>query len=196
MKRERRTSFSPLMIPGVIIVLIAGWSIASYNSLVNLEENADNAFAKIEAQYQRRFDLLPNVIRTVKGVSTFEQKTLQGIVEARSAWTNSDTKNEQVEAAHGLDSAISRLVMTVEGYPDIKSSEAYRDLITELEGTENRIAFARNRFNDIATQYNKYTRHFPQNFVAKFFGFNLERKVFEAQEGTEIVPIVDFGNNQ
>lgn len=191
-----RFRFSPLLIAGIVIVLLAGWVISSYNSLVLLDENTDNAFAKIETQYQRRFDLIPNVVNTVQGVSDFEQSTLQGVVEARSAWARAGTLNEKVAAANGFESALSRLLVTVEAYPDIKSAQAYRDLITELEGAENRIAFARNEFNDEATAYNQATRLFPKNVIADAFNFDRERELFEAAEGSDVTPVVDFGENQ
>ncbi|MFH1375080.1 MAG: LemA family protein [Patescibacteria group bacterium] len=191
-----RFRFSPLLITGIVIVLLAGWTISSYNSLVTLDENTDNAFAKIETQYQRRFDLIPNVVNTVQGVADFEQSTLQGVVEARSAWSRAGTVNEKVAAANNFEGALSRLLVTVEAYPDIKSAQAYRDLITELEGTENRIAFARNEFNDEATAYNKATRLFPKNVIASAFSFDRERELFESAEGSDVTPVVDFGENQ
>lgn len=192
----KKSSFSPLWVVVIILVLIAGWAVSGYNSLVGLEEETDNAFAKIETQYQRRFDLIPNVIETVKGSSEFEQETLQGVVEARSAWTKAGTSNEKISAANSFEGALSRLLVTVEAYPDIKSTQAYRDLITELEGTENRIAFARNEFNDFATGYNKAVRFFPKNIIAKLFSFDSEKELFEASEEADVVPMVDFGDNQ
>jgi LemA protein len=187
---------SPLAIIGVVVVLVGLWAASSYNTLVGLEENSENAFAQIETQFQRRLDLIPNVIETVKGVANFEQETLQNIVAARSAWATAGNANEKIAAANNFDSALSRLLVTVEAYPDIKATEAFRDLITELEGTENRIAFARNEFNNATTEYNKAVRNFPRNIIAKLLSFDAEKTLFEAAEGANVVPVVDFGDNQ
>lgn len=184
-----------LLIFGGIIIALGLWLMNGYNSLVSLDENTDNAFAKIETQYQRRFDLIPNIINTVKGVANFEQSTLQGIVEARSAWAKSGaTANDKISAANSFDSAISRLLVTVEAYPTLKATESFRDLTTELEGTENRIAFARNEYNDTATSYNKAVRVFPRKLIASLFSFDGERTLFEATAGSETAPKVDFGS--
>jgi LemA protein len=187
---------SPLLIFGIIATVIIIWAISSYNSLINLDENSDNALAKIETQYQRRFDLIPNVINTVQGVADFEQETLQNVVAARSAWSKAGTSNQKISAANSFDSAISRLLMTVEAYPNLKATQSFRDLTTELEGTENRIAFARNEYNDAATAYNKSVRRFPRNLIIGVLNFEKEKELFQASEGAEVVPVVDFGNNQ
>lgn len=184
---------NPLVWVAGVIVVLGLWLMGSYNSLVSLEENVDNSIAKIETQYQRRFDLIPNIINTVKGVANFEQSTLQAVVEARSAWAGAKGSNAKVGAANQFDSALSRLLVTVEAYPQLKATESFRDLTTELEGTENRIAFARNEFNDTATAYNKSTRLFPKNLIAKFFGFDAEKELFAAKAGAEDAVKVDFG---
>lgn len=187
---------SPLFVLGTIGVVIIIWTTSSYNSLIGLEENVDNSFAKIETQLQRRFELIPNVISTVQGVANFERETFQEIVEARSAWQKAGNLNEKISAANGVESALSRLLVTVEAYPDLKASAAFRDLITQLEGTENRIAFSRNEYNDSGTAYNKATRQFPRNLIASLFGFDKEKELFKATEGAESIPVVDFGGNQ
>ncbi|MFH0776288.1 MAG: LemA family protein [Patescibacteria group bacterium] len=188
--------FSPLIIGIAVVVILAIGAITSYNSLVTLEENTDNAFAKIETQYQRRFDLIPNVINSVKGVANFEQSTLENVVAARSAWSGAGNFNEKVGAANSFDSAISRLLVTVEAYPELKATQAFRDLITELEGSENRVAFARNEYNDAATSYNKAVRVFPRNLIANVFNFENEKELFKAAANADVVPVVDFGTNQ
>lgn len=188
-------SKATLILLGVILIL-GGYVVSAYNGLVNLEENVDNSFAKIETQYQRRFDLIPNVINTVKGVANFEQSTLQAVVEARSAWAKPNAStNEKIAAANSFDSALSRLLVTVEAYPTLKATESFRDLTTELEGTENRIAFARNEYNDTATEYNKSVRLFPRNLIAGLLGFDKEKALFEAAAGAETAPKVDFGTS-
>jgi len=179
----------------VIVILILG-TISSYNSLITLEENTDNAFAKIETQYQRRFDLIPNIVNTVEGVANFEQETFQSVVAARSAWATAKSTNSKIEAANGFESAISRFLVTVEAYPELKATQAFRDLIVELEGSENRIAFVRNEYNDAVTEYNKSTRKFPRNLVVKLFNFETEKELFQAAAKAKVVPIIDFGDNQ
>ncbi|MCF7846257.1 MAG: LemA family protein [Candidatus Peribacteraceae bacterium] len=191
-----RKLFSPLVITLAIIAILVLGTISSYNSLVTLEEQTDNAFANIETQYQRRFDLIPNVVNTVEGVADFEQETLQNVVAARSAWAAADTTNGKIDAANGFESALSRLLVTVEAYPELKATQAFRDLITELEGTENRIAYARNEFNAAATEYNTSVRKFPRNLIANLFNFEPEKELFKAAAEADVVPVVDFGNNQ
>lgn len=192
----KKSNLRLLVIVGSIVLLVAGFVMSAYNALVGFEENTENAFAKIETQLERRFDLIPNVIATVKGSASFEQQTLQGIVNARSAWTQAATVGEKIDATNSFDSALSRLLVTVEAYPDLKSTQAFRDLLVELEGTENRIGFARNEYNDAATAYNKATRRFPKNLVAQLFAFDSEKELFAAVDGAAAVPVVDFGENQ
>ncbi len=187
---------SPLFILGIVVVIAILWSISAYNSLVSLEENVDKAFANIEAQYQRRFDLIPNIVNTVEGVADFEQSTLQNVVAARSAWASANGANEKIAAANEFEGALSRLLVTVEAYPELRATEAFGSLITELEGTENRIAYARKEYNEISTEYNKSVRKFPRNLIAKTFSFEGEKELFEAASEAEVVPIVDFGDNQ
>lgn len=191
-----RKFFSSLLISGIVAATIGIWTVASYNSLVNLDEEADNSFAKIETQFQRRLDLIPNVVKTVEGVADFEQETLQNVVAARSAWATAGTANEKIAAANGFESALSRLLVTVEAYPELKATEAFRDLIVELEGTENRIAFARNEYNDTATDYNKTVRRFPRNLIVNLFNFETEKLLFKAAAEAKVVPVIDFGGNQ
>lgn len=187
---------SPLAIVGIIVVLIGLWVASGYNTLVNLEENSDNALAQIETQFQRRVDLIPNIVETVKGAANFEKGTMEAVVAARSAWATAGNSNEKIAAANSFDSALSRLLVTVEAYPDLKATQAFRDLTTELEGTENRIAYARNEFNNAATEYNKAVRIFPRNLIVKLLSFDAEKTLFEAAAGADVVPVVDFGDNQ
>ncbi len=188
--------FSPLVITLAILVVLALGAIGSYNSLVTLETNVDKTFADIETQYQRRFDLIPNIVNTAKGEANFEQTTLQNVVAARSAWAAAGTTNEKIDAANNFEGALSRLLVTVEAYPTLKATQAYQDLITELEGTENRIAYARSEFNTAATEYNKSVRQFPRNLIASVFKFDAKKELFQAANGADVVPVVDFGVNQ
>lgn len=186
---------------GVLIVLVL-WILSSYNGLVTKEEAVNSQWGTVESQYQRRMDLIPNLVNTVKGYAQFEQETLTGVIEARSKATsvNIDPTNLTPEslqqfqqAQEGVTSALSRLLVVVERYPDLKANQNFMDLQSQLEGTENRIAVERKRFNDVVNTYNSAVRTFPGVIVAKISGF--ERKgYFESAEGAEQAPTVDFGS--
>ena len=165
---------------GVLIVLVL-WILGSYNGLVNKEEAVNSQWGTVESQYQRRMDLIPNLVNTVKGYAQFEQETLTGVVEARSKATsvNIDPTNLTPEslqqfqqAQEGVTSALSRLLVVVERYPDLKANQNFMDLQSQLEGTENRIAVERKRFNDVVNTYNSAVRTFPGVIVAKISGFS------------------------
>ena len=184
-----------LLILGVIVMMGVG----GYNRLVSLEEGVDSAWAQVENVYQRRADLIPNLVATVKGAADFEQETLTAVIEARAkvgqisfAQAPTAAQMEQFQGAQdGLSSALSRLLVVVERYPDIKATQAFRDLQVQLEGTENRIAVERNRFNEVAREYNTSRRTFPTVLVANFFGFE-PKTYFEATAGAEAPPTVEF----
>ena len=183
-----------------VLGMIAVWMISCYNAFVTMQENVENAWGQVENQYQRRADLVPNLVATVKGYAAHEQATLVGVMEARAKATQmtldpANATPEQLAAyqqAQGeLSQALARLMAVAENYPDLKASENFRQLADQLEGTENRIAYARNLFNDCAKEYNAATRHFPGSIVAAMFGF--ERKpYFEAEAGAEKAPEVEF----
>jgi LemA protein len=183
----------------LILGLVAMFGVGQYNRLIALEEAVDTAWAQVENVYQRRADLIPNLVATVKGSADFEQETLTSVIEARGkvgqvSFDHAPTAAEmsQFEAAQeGLTSALSRLLVVVERYPDITSTQAFRDLQVQLEGTENRIAVERNRFNDVAREYNTARRSFPTVVIANFFGFE-PKAYFEATEGAETPPVVEF----
>lgn len=198
---------SKWLVPGIIlgIVVLVGLMIGStYNSLVQQREKVVASFKNVETQYQRRADLVPNLVNTVKGSSNFEQQTLTQVVEARSKATSvtvdpSNASPEQVQqymaAQNGVTSSLSRLLAVVENYPDIKSTAAYQDLLSQLEGTENRIQVARSDYNNTAQPYNARVQTFPANIVAGMFGFT-QRPYFEASAGSDKAPTVDFGNGR
>lgn len=183
-----------------VVAVAAIWGISSYNGLVGMEENVDTKWADVETQYQRRADLIPNLVNTVKGYAAHESETLQAVTEARAKATsiNIDPSNMTAEqmsnfqqAQDGVSSALGRLLVTVEKYPDLKANENFKELQTQLEGTENRISVARRDFNEASRKYNTTLRSFPKNIIANMFGF--EKKVyFEAQEGSETAPTVQF----
>lgn len=188
-----------LVIVGAIFIFIM-WIFGSYNGLVNKEEQVSAQWATVESQYQRRADLIPNLVNTVKGYADFEQETLTKVIEARSNATSvkidptnlTPEKLQQFQKAQdGLGSALGRLLVVVEKYPDLKANQNFLDLQAQLEGTENRIAVARQRFNDDVKSYNSTVRNFPAVLIAGMFGF--ERKgYFEASAGSENAPTVKF----
>ena len=168
----------------VVIGLVAIWGISGYNSLVSSDEEAQTKWADVETQYQRRADLIPNLVNTVKGYAAHESETLQAVVEARAKATSvsidpSNMSAEQIanfqKAQDGVSSALSKLLVTVEKYPDLKANENFKELQAQLEGTENRISVARRDYNDASRQYNTSLRSFPKNILASLFGFEKRR---------------------
>ncbi len=190
--------FVVVVLLGVVVagVVVAG----SYNRLVGLEEGVEAAWSQVENVYQRRADLIPNLVTTVKGAADFEQETLNQVVQARSKVGQINIEGPpsaaQLEAFQGaqgaLSSAIGRLLVVVERYPELKATQAYRDLQVQLEGAENRIAVERMRYNEAAQAFNTTRRRFPTNIIAGLFGFNQPKAYFEADEGAETAPEVDF----
>jgi LemA protein len=187
---------------GVLVVIalaLVATGVGSYNRLVELEEGVDNSWSQVENVYQRRADLIPNLVATVKGAKDFEQETLTKVVEARAkvgqvSFENAPDAKQlaQFEAAQSqLSSALSRLLVVVERYPELKATDAFRDLQAQLEGTENRITVERKRFNDTTLTYNKTRRRFPTILLANIMGFG-DKPYFEATEGAEEPPKVEF----
>ena len=185
----------------VILAMVVIYGISVNNGFVTAEESVESAWAQVENQYQRRADLIPNLVNTVQSAADFEQETLQSVIEARSRATsitlqandlNDPAKIQQFQAAQEqLSGALSRLLVSVERYPELKANANFRDLQAQLEGTENRIATERKRFNDTARQYNTEIRKFPGSLIASISGFD-RKAYFEANEGAEQPPIVDF----
>jgi LemA protein len=191
-----------LVIIGVLALLVV-FGISVNNGLVEKEEGVESAWAQVENQYQRRADLIPNLVNTVRGAANFEQETLTQVIEARSQATsinisaddlNDPAKLQQFQQAQQqLSGALSRLLVTVERYPELKANANFRDLQAQLEGTENRIATERKRFNDTAQSYNTAIRKFPASIFASIGGFD-RKAYFEAEEGAAQAPTVDFNN--
>ena len=176
-----------------VIALLAGLLVSSYNGLVDLQANVEQKQASIQTQLQRRADLIPNFVATVKGYAAHEQETFTAVTEARNALGNANTVGEQATAAAGLDRAIDIWVNAVtESYPELKANQNFIALQDELAGTENRIATARNDYNEVAKEYNTAIRKFPKSIIAGMFGFE-KAEYFEAAAGTENAPTVDFG---
>lgn len=187
------------IILGIVAVVVI-WAVSGYNSLVSNEENVGKAWANVESAYQRRSDLIPNLVNTVKGYAQHEQKTLQDVVEARSKATSirvdaSTSTPEQmqqwIEAQQEVGSALGRLIAISESYPTLRANENFLALQTQLEGTENRIKTERDRYNEAVKEFNVKIRRFPTNILASIFGFE-RREMFEAEAGAEIAPEVQF----
>ncbi len=182
------------------LVLIVLWGISLFNGLVKLEEGVDAQWANVETSYQRRADLIPNLVATVKGYADFEQQTLTQVIEARAKATqvtidptNLTPENiAQFQAAQDeLSSALSRLLVTIERYPDLKANQNFLELQSQLEGTENRISVERRKYNELAKDFNATIRKIPRNFVANIAGME-KRGYFEAAEGSNVAPTVAF----
>ena len=191
--------FTIIVIAALAFVLFL-WGSRVYNGMVTMQESVTSQWGNVETQYQRRADLIPNFVNTVKGAAEFEQSTLTQVIEARAKATSVtiDPTNmtpetmQQFQQAQGeLSSALSRLMVVVERYPELRATQNFRDLQVELEGTENRISVERRKFNEVAKSYNTYIRRFPQNLMAGMFGFGA-KPYFESQEGAEKAPEVKF----
>ncbi|HET6527893.1 MAG TPA: LemA family protein [Balneolaceae bacterium] len=184
-----------------VVVLLAFWGISIYNGMVQKEETVNQAWAQVENQYQRRADLIPNLVATVKGAANFEQETLTNVIEARSKATSIQVSAEDLndpaklrqfqQAQQQLSGALSRLMVTVERYPQLQANQNFLALQDQLEGTANRITTERMRFNRAVQNYNTAIQKFPKNLFAGLFGFD-EKAYFEAEEGAEEVPDVQF----
>ena len=186
----------------IVVLLFAGysWVKSTYNTMVTQDEGVKTAWSQVENQYQRRIDLIPNLVNTVKGYATHEKETLEGVVSARAEATKTtiDPSNlneesmKKFQAAQGeLSSALSRLMVVLERYPDLKANQNFSELQAQLEGTENRISVERKRFNETAQTYNTYIRSFPTNILAGMFGFQ-PKAYFSAESGAEKAPKVEF----
>ena len=189
-----------LIIVGVVILILTGTTLTTYNGLVTTDEAVSTAWSNVQSQYQRRADLIPNLVNTVKGYAKHEQGTLESVMAARAKATqltvdaNSLTpeKMKQMQEAQGqLSQALGRLMMISEKYPDLKANEGFSELRAQLEGTENRINESRRQYNEIVKEYNISVRKFPSNLVAGMFGFD-KRTPFEAETGAEKAPKVEF----
>lgn len=192
-----------LVIAGAIVLIVLGilsWGTRVYNGMVTMQESVTSQWGNVQTAYQRRSDLIPNFVNTVKGAANFEQTTLTQVIEARAKATSvtidptkmTSENLQQFQQAQGqLSSALSRLMVVVEQYPQLKATQNYRDLQVTLEGTENRIAVERRKFNEVAQSYNVYIRRFPQNFIAGMYKFQA-KPYFEAAEGAEKAPEVKF----
>jgi len=196
MKKGRVT----LIIIAAVALLLILWGVRINNRIIPMEEGINSQWANVETSYQRRADLIPNLVATVKGYADFEQETLTQVIEARAKATsvNIDPSNltpaaiSQFQEVQGeLSSALSRLLVTIERYPDLKANQNFLELQAQLEGTENRISVERRKFNEQVRSYNSYIRRIPRNFIANLAGFD-QRGYFESSEGAEAAPQIAF----
>lgn len=190
-----------LVVVVIAVLVVGGMAAGAYNRLNSADQAVSASWAQVENVYQRRADLIPNLVETVKGAASFEKETLQAVIQARASATQVKLDANAIKdpaafekfqkAQDGLSSALSRLLVTVEKYPDLKANQNFRDLQVQLEGTENRIAVERGRFNETTQAYNTLRKSFPTVIVANFAGFK-ERPYFKAAEGSDKVPAVKF----
>jgi LemA protein len=189
-----------LIVVVVVVIILFSWGKGTFNTLVSREEVVNQQWANVENVYQRRSDLIPNLVSTVKGVANFEQKTLTDVIEARAKATSvqinpknlDEASLQQFQASQdNLSSALARLMVVVEAYPQLKATQNFSELQAQLEGTENRITVERMKFNEVAQAYNTYRRSFPSNIFAGIFGFG-EKPYFKAVAGAEKAPAVQF----
>ena len=190
----KKSTIVVLIIIAIIVLIVIGL-VSSYNGVVGLSEEVDNKFATIDTMLQRRADLIPNLVNTVKGYTNQEQSIIDSVTEARAKLAGASSVEDKANADQELTTALYNLLVVVENYPDLKSSQNFINLSDELAGTENRIATARKDYNDAVRSYNTKIKKFPTNIISGMFGFE-DKEYFQATEGSEEVPTVDFNTVQ
>lgn len=174
-----------------VVALIVIWGFSSYNGFVSLNEQINGQWAQVESQYQRRLDLIPNLVSSVQGAMKQEQKVFGDLAEARTRYAGATSVNDKAAAATQVESSLARLLVVMENYPQLKSSEAVQTLMSQLEGTENRVSVERQRFNDAVRVYDTKVKTVPSALIANLFGFQV-RNYFEAAQGAEVAPKVNL----
>lgn len=183
--------FKILLVLAGIVAVVGVWGISSYNSFVRMNEGVNTQWAQVETQYQRRFDLIPNLVASVQGIMKQEKEIFTAIANARQGYAGARTTDEKAAAAGQMESALGRLLVITENYPQLKSSENVQSLMSQLEGTENRVSVERMRYNDMVKEFNVKVKSFPGNLFAKVFGFG-EKKLFEAEKSAASAPKVSL----
>ncbi|MEK6943472.1 MAG: LemA family protein [Nanoarchaeota archaeon] len=178
-------------IPVAIILLLVMWYVGTYNSLIRLNEETNNKWAQVETQYQRRVDLIPNLVNTVKGAANFEQSTLTQLSQLRSQWQTAPNVNAKVDTANQIESTLSKILVMAENYPQLTATKNFQSLQDELSNTENKIAVERGRYNEAVRNFNARIKTFPSNMVAGNLGYT-DRAYFESVSGAENAPTVNF----
>lgn len=195
-KKEPQGFFTKKTIALIILVIailtIIFWIWGTYNSLITKDQSVQSQWANVETQYQRRIDLIPNLVNSVKGYMNFESDLLSNITKLRSQWTSAATVDDRIQYQTQLDTALSRLLLVYENYPELKSNQLVAQLMDELAGTENRISVERSRYNDKVREFNTAIKVFPGNVIAGWFSFN-EKKYYQSTEGADVVPVVNIG---
>ncbi len=181
----------PWVIGLAVLILIAIWLVSAYNGFVAKSAAVEAQWAQVETQYQRRFDLIPNLVSSVQGIMEQEQDVFKSLADARTRYSGAGTVDEKAQAATQVDSALARLLVVVENYPQLRSSESVQQLMDQLEGTENRISVERNRFNENVQAYNVAVTRFPGNISSRIFGF-APHAYYRAAEGADVVPQVEL----
>ncbi|AWB43870.1 LemA family protein [Paenibacillus sp. CAA11] len=194
MPRKGKGCLLPIIIGVILIILVVSVFAGKYNTFVNAEENVNQKWGRIEVDLQRRYDLIPNLVNTVKGIAKQEKDVIGEVTKARAALGGARTPDEKADANDQLSGALSRLLVVVENYPTLKSDVHFTQLMDELAGTENRIAVARGDYNDAVTTYNKQIRNFPGNLIAGIMGFH-KKELFETTAESRTNPQVDFGTD-
>ncbi|MFJ7748003.1 LemA family protein [Peribacillus sp. NPDC097295] len=179
----------------VVVVLLIIFGATSYNSLVSSSEDVDNKWSQVDNQLKRRADLIPNLVETVKGYASHETEAIKAVSDARAKLAGANTTEDAIGADQELSGALSRLLVVVEKYPNLKANENFKSLMDSLEGTENRLTVARKDYNDEVTSYNKTIKRFPKNLMAGMFGFDA-RPYYEVSEQDKETPKVDFGSDK
>lgn len=179
----------------VVVVLLVIYGASSYNGLVSASEDVDNKWSQVDNQLKRRADLIPNLVETVKGYASHETEAIKAVSDARSKLAGANSTEDAIEADQELSGALSRLLVVVENYPDLKANENFKGLMDSLEGTENRLTVARKDYNDEVTNYNKMIKRFPKNMMAGAFGFDA-KPYFEVTDQEKETPKVDFGSDK
>ncbi len=180
-----------LLAVGVIVLGLVGWAVSGYNSLVGQRNQVDKAMAQLDSAYQRRFDLVPNLVESVKGAQNQEQEVFGDLAEARTKYAGAETAEERMATTGQYESALGRLLVVMENYPELKSTQTVQDLMTQLEGTENRIKVERDNYSTVATDYNTMIQRFPRNILAGMFGFE-KKDLYTADTGASTAPKVDL----
>ncbi len=187
---EKKPSYKKWIVPGIIvlvILIIVGTIWGSYNSLVSLDQGVKNSWANVETQYQRRFDLIPNLVNVVETYAKYEKDTLTKITELRSQWQTAKDVNERVQTANQIESTLSKLLLIAENYPDLKANQKFLSLQDSLAETENMVAVARTRYNGAVKEYNSAVRYFPSNIIAGWFGFSVSG-YYESEDVAKTAP--------
>lgn len=186
-----KKNYSPWLIALVVVLLLVGGTVSGYNRLIVLSEGVNNQWAEVENQLQRRYDLIPNLVETVKGYAAHEKAIFEEVANARAKLIGARTVEERVAAAQGMETALARLLAIAENYPQLKADAHFTKLMDELSGTENRLAVARMRYNDVVKQYNQTIKQFPTVVLARLFGFS-EKTYFQIDEKARQTPQVKF----